>query len=231
MDDSKLKTLSKLMVERNLIFNLLKTLIRDQELKEINADLFKVIQAKYLAKIESNDINLTKEGLNLSCSMCDGSIDREELILSCINCGNPFHEYHLKDVPEDLENICPKCGSIFHVQEIDEFLTIEPKKIENIYERFKNTIPEIAVTVEGKSLALPHKISDLKQEKEISGEQKSIGCPNCGQDIKLNWRFCKKCGYELKEELSGEKDRCRNCGTSIEPSWRFCKWCGAPTRS
>jgi len=226
MDNSKLEILSNLMAERNLILDILKTVSRDLELKQIEPKLCEILRAKYFAKLDSVDIKLIKEGRKFNCSKCGEPLNGDENILSCLNCGHPFHEYHLKMAPISFENVCPFCGSIYHVHTIDGFVTIELKKLENHFNKLQNKIPLIEVNIEGKPLELRYHMDKLKQQGKDKFSEK---CPKCGNIVDPNWQFCKKCGQALKGKKTSKGKICYNCGTIIEPNWHFCKWCGSPT--
>lgn len=227
MDNSKFEILANLMIERNLILNILQTLFRDLTIKEIETNFYEVIRAKYMAKIKSIDIKLSKEGRNLLCSKCQQIIDEEEPIFSCINCGFPFHSNHLEEPSNKEENSCPNCGSFFNIQRIDGFFKIELKKIEYNYKHLHTDISRIDVRIDGKKLMLKPTEYDIKMGNKNKQIREKGKCPNCGQDINLKWRYCKKCGYLLQKVQQDEK-RCKKCGTNLDPSWRFCKWCGTP---
>lgn len=47
-------------------------------------------------------------------------------------------------------------------------------------------------------------------------------CPNCGENIKANDIFCRKCGTKIERKLS-----CPNCGENINIYDIFCGKCGA----
>ena len=229
MEGSKLQILSNLMVERNLILNVLKSLSRELELKTIDKNLHDISYAKYLAKLDAIDIQLIKEAQRkkLSCSQCKQPLNGENHILSCMNCGYPFHEYHLKEEPISFENKCPICNAIYHVKRINDLITVELKTIENFYEKFHPKISLVNVTINGSPMQLPHNLKKVSRSKKDT--MKSAKCPQCGEDVNPNWKFCKKCGHSIRKIQKDNAQICNNCGTPLGASWRFCKWCGAPT--
>lgn len=231
MDNSKFEVLSNIMVERNIIFDILQILSRELEMKEIDPTIFKIIKGKYFAKLKSLDIQLSKSSRNLFCSKCERSLEDDEPALSCVNCGFPFHQKHLNESLINNENICTNCGSILRTREFDSFKSVELKKIQFSFKQLRSKISEINVKIEGKVFKLKHIVPSEKEKEKIKTGKYNIKCPNCQQKINKEWRFCKKCGFLLKEKMLNEKNACKSCGTYLNPSWRFCKWCGAPTIS
>ncbi|NVM01230.1 MAG: zinc ribbon domain-containing protein [Candidatus Helarchaeota archaeon] len=231
MVNSKFETFSNLMVERNLIFDVLQILSRELEMKEINPKLFKIIQSKYLAKLKSLDIQLSKASRNLICSKCEQRFDDDELTLSCIKCGFPFHQKHLNESQLNIGNYCANCGSFFRIREFDDFKSVELKKVQYAYKKLHSKISVIGVKIDGKEFKLKHSVPSEKEEEKIKTRKKPTKCPNCGQKIDIKWRFCKKCGYLLKSKGEREENKCKSCGTYLDPGWRFCKWCGAPANT
>ena len=59
-------------------------------------------------------------------------------------------------------------------------------------------------------------------ELSVCEESREHKCPNCGESIKINDIFCRKCGAKIEIELS-----CPNCGESIDAYDIFCGKCGA----
>ena len=59
-------------------------------------------------------------------------------------------------------------------------------------------------------------------ELSVSNESDEYECPNCGENIKTNDIFCRKCGAKIERELS-----CPNCGESINIHDIFCGKCGS----
>ncbi len=59
-------------------------------------------------------------------------------------------------------------------------------------------------------------------ELSICDEPGKYDCPNCGENIKTNDIFCRKCGAKIERELS-----CPDCGESINTNDIFCGKCGA----
>ncbi|MHA1379219.1 MAG: zinc ribbon domain-containing protein [Candidatus Helarchaeota archaeon] len=229
MDNQKLENLSNLMIERNLVLNILRTLSRDLELKEIKQDLYDVIRAKYTAKLDSLDIQIAKESRNFSCSKCEQPLEEDQHVLSCINCGFPFHEYHIKQSPISFENVCSNCGYIYHVKEINDFITIELKKVENYIDNLHSQISFIEISIDGKPLKLQYNVEKIKQKRNVKRDIKAETCPKCGNTVNSNWRYCKICGTFLKKKTPKKNMVCVNCGTTLEKNWKFCKWCGSPT--
>ena len=58
-------------------------------------------------------------------------------------------------------------------------------------------------------------------ELSVSSESDEYECPNCGENVKANDIFCRKCGAKIERELS-----CPNCGESINIHDIFCGKCG-----
>lgn len=231
MDNVKFEVLSNIMVERNIILDILQILSRELEMKEIDPNLFKIIKAKYLAKLKSLDIQMSKSSRNLLCSKCERSLEDDEPTLSCIKCGFPFHQKHLNNSSILNENICTNCGSILRTREFDGFKSVELKKIQHAFKQLFSKISEIDVKIEGKMIKLKYNVPSQKENEIIKKGKDYDRCPNCQQTINKEWRFCKKCGFLLEEYVFKGKNTCKNCGTLLDPSWRFCKWCGTPTSS
>jgi len=55
-------------------------------------------------------------------------------------------------------------------------------------------------------------------------EPVKIQCPDCGNMIPADARFCPFCGHQLVILL-----QCANCGKNLTPGARFCPRCGHPT--
>ena len=228
MEHTKFEVLSNIMIERNITLDVLKTLTKEFEMNEIDPGLYKIIKSKYLAKIKSLNIQLSKESRNLECSKCQQTLDDDEPIISCINCGVPFHQKHLDELQIGNESSCSQCGLFFHIIEINDIKSIELKKIEYYYNS-RPKISEINVRIDAKPYKLKYKVPQDKKLKKIKKTKNGMKCPNCGQIVSKEWRFCKKCGFLLERNKIKEKKVCQACGTNLNPSWRFCKWCGTPT--
>ena len=56
--------------------------------------------------------------------------------------------------------------------------------------------------------------------------QEKSTCPDCGNQIPADARFCPLCGHQ-QLVLS----QCTNCGKNLSPNARFCSRCGTPTDS
>jgi predicted RNA-binding Zn-ribbon protein involved in translation (DUF1610 family) len=59
-------------------------------------------------------------------------------------------------------------------------------------------------------------------ELSICDEPGKYECPNCGENIKTNDIFCRKCGAKIEMKSS-----CPDCGESIDVHDIFCGKCGA----
>jgi len=58
-------------------------------------------------------------------------------------------------------------------------------------------------------------------ELSVSSESDEYECPNCGENVKANDIFCRKCGAKIEMKLL-----CPNCGESINTYDIFCGKCG-----
>jgi predicted RNA-binding Zn-ribbon protein involved in translation (DUF1610 family) len=60
-------------------------------------------------------------------------------------------------------------------------------------------------------------LAQTQQMGQMGGQQTQ--CPNCGNPLNPNAKFCTKCGTPLK---------CPNCGNPLRPNVKFCTKCGTP---
>lgn len=51
-------------------------------------------------------------------------------------------------------------------------------------------------------------------------------CPNCGQTLADDARFCDGCGTQIPDEPSASQSFCPNCGAAIPAGTAFCPSCG-----
>ncbi|MBD3261495.1 MAG: hypothetical protein GF334_07405 [Candidatus Altiarchaeales archaeon] len=51
-------------------------------------------------------------------------------------------------------------------------------------------------------------------------------CPNCGEQVKREWKVCAKCGGKLSAQSEPSALTCAGCGREVEDSWKVCKSCG-----
>lgn len=80
------------------------------------------------------------------------------------------------------------------------------RQLEQLHAQFRNgKSPQPASSV-------PNKTNNLKGNEHLT-------CPNCGQPVGENAKFCKSCGTKLGSV-------CPTCGSSIKPTAKFCSNCG-----
>lgn len=77
----------------------------------------------------------------------------------------------------------------------------------------------------GMGLMMPAMLGNMFQPQKSSAEthEKQTKCPDCGQMIPADARFCPQCGHQLL--ILGQ---CANCGKNLTPKTRFCPQCGHP---
>jgi tetratricopeptide (TPR) repeat protein len=54
-------------------------------------------------------------------------------------------------------------------------------------------------------------------------------CPDCGTDLKTEFKYCPSCGFNLQEINSEQKEtiiECENCGMENPPKTDICRGCG-----
>lgn len=52
-------------------------------------------------------------------------------------------------------------------------------------------------------------------------------CTSCGERLVVSYRFCTKCGVELKgQKWAATYKRCEKCQGPIDPKWNNCSTCG-----
>lgn len=62
---------------------------------------------------------------------------------------------------------------------------------------------------------------DKKLAQENWRETIVASCPQCGEPLAVNAKFCPNCGHKLKSS-----DQCPKCGAKIQPNAKFCAECG-----
>jgi predicted amidophosphoribosyltransferase len=64
-----------------------------------------------------------------------------------------------------------------------------------------------------------------EEDKQLSTEnwRETIraSCPQCGEPLAVNAKFCPSCGAALKKAT-----HCPECGTKLQPGAKFCTDCG-----
>ena len=61
-----------------------------------------------------------------------------------------------------------------------------------------------------------------ESEEIITGSE--VSCPNCNQELNVNFKFCTNCGFNLDQLLS--RLRCPQCGQVMKKKSNFCTNCG-----
>lgn len=121
-------------------------------------------------------------------------------------------------------------------KEIDD----ELKKIgEVIFELFKaGNIGELPDSVkESCDLCLSKQEKNKELELEIRKLKNEKDCPQCGNAVKLEIKFCSSCGHQFEmieenTELESQETpvqttiKCSKCGTENEEDAKFCCSCG-----
>ncbi len=52
-------------------------------------------------------------------------------------------------------------------------------------------------------------------------------CTSCGERIVVSYRFCTKCGVEIKgQKWTASYKICEKCGNLFDPKWNSCSFCG-----
>ena len=77
----------------------------------------------------------------------------------------------------------------------------------------------------GMGLMMPAMLGNMFQPRKSSVDrhEKHTKCPDCGQMISADARFCPQCGHQLLI-----LQQCTNCGKNLTPKTRFCPQCGHP---
>ncbi len=53
-------------------------------------------------------------------------------------------------------------------------------------------------------------------------------CTSCGERVVVSYRFCTKCGIELKgQKWASTYKLCDKCQNPIDPKWNNCSYCGS----
>jgi hypothetical protein len=63
---------------------------------------------------------------------------------------------------------------------------------------------------------------DKKLATEYWRENIRASCPECGEPLATNAKFCPSCGAKLKSS-----EHCTQCGAKLQPGAKFCADCGA----
>jgi membrane protease subunit (stomatin/prohibitin family) len=56
-----------------------------------------------------------------------------------------------------------------------------------------------------------------------AGEKESVNCPECGNQVTFDAKFCQSCGHQQLVFV-----RCGSCGKNLTPNSNFCPRCGHP---
>lgn len=80
----------------------------------------------------------------------------------------------------------------------------------------------------GLGLMMPAMFADSFRPRQAGGTSaqpvsKETACPDCGNAIPINSRFCPLCGHQQLV-----LDRCAHCGKNLPPNAKFCPKCGHP---
>ena len=77
----------------------------------------------------------------------------------------------------------------------------------------------------GMGLMMPAMLGNMfqPQKSAVVTHEKHTKCPDCGQMIPADARFCPQCGHQLLI-----LQQCANCGKNLTPKTRFCPQCGHP---
>jgi predicted amidophosphoribosyltransferase len=52
-------------------------------------------------------------------------------------------------------------------------------------------------------------------------------CTACGERVIVSYRFCTKCGVEMKgQKWTATYKLCEKCGNPFDPKWNSCSFCG-----
>jgi len=78
------------------------------------------------------------------------------------------------------------------------------------------------------SFSLAGRITGAKLEIEFQNKWKKLleipQCPNCGELIEKEYKFCPHCRTKLK-------NICSSCGREVSPDFTLCPFCGAKSRA
>ena len=115
---------------------------------------------------------------------------------------------------EDAIKTASKKGK--DISEAQEFLKLSTEAFENgVYSE------ALKLALRSKKCAEGIEAKETIIELSVSSESDEHECPNCGENVKTNDIFCRKCGAKIERELS-----CPNCGESINTNDIFCGKCG-----
>ncbi len=84
-----------------------------------------------------------------------------------------------------------------------------------------------------KNEIMQHIVEAKEQEELITKYQQGIlkieqegFCPNCKAPVDEDDVFCRKCGYNLRDDVEEETQNCPNCGEKLPLDAVFCIKCG-----
>lgn len=93
----------------------------------------------------------------------------------------------------------------------------------NMMESAKQENPDYVGSAPGQSSGVNVVNVEKGEKSETEGKKVENKCPDCGNQIELEWEACPRCGYSLKASSENE---CPDCGKDIEPDWEACPYCG-----
>jgi hypothetical protein len=210
--DRKLELLSKLIIERNSVIEILGEIQRKKS--TLSDNVADILIHKFQSKISLIDKQMSQIAAGLQCTICSEILAVNDDIIPCLWCGSPAHmgEY-LTFVKH--QGRCPSCGEYLKFHFKGSMKTISYDLLRYYMDGLSDKIHELEISFGDKPL------------EEVVAEDK-LFCPACKQRISPNWNFCRICGNRLNPKMHEKMQMplCPRCGKQIKNTWQHCKWCG-----
>lgn len=124
--------------------------------------------------------------------------------------------------PPDVQKAIDDKGRLAVIQDLDRLVKMKAAMaMEKASESSGNAGSGMGM---GLGFMMPALFAGLfRGEGTPSGPAGAAACPDCGNPVPPDGRFCPHCGHQQIVF-----DRCRNCGKNLPPNARFCPRCGKP---
>lgn len=101
----------------------------------------------------------------------------------------------------------------------------DPEYIKNLLCKLDHIAKEDSVDMVKKEANLC--LENLKKKVNPAAMIDLPVCTSCGERVVISFRFCTKCGMDLKgQKWVGSQKLCEKCQTPIDPAWFNCSNCG-----